>query len=173
MREEAFSGSSRTGEFEQYKDFEMVTSPEKHHRVRENVNPSQDPILAGTAPRVSKSRTFTRRPRKSLEVAEAMMPQAPPRKMNRKRGPKQVWMPVQVQVVGEGDTEVLGKRQRTASVFDRMEIPGEVQNGNQNNSVFNRLEDPLLANEIERAASVFNITETPSAVPKTQGRRSQ
>jgi hypothetical protein len=151
----------------------MVTSPEKHHRVRENVNPSQDPILAGTAPRVSKSRTFTRRPRKSLEVAEAMMPQAPPRKMNRKRGPKQVWMPVKVQVVGEGDTEGLGKRQRTASVFERIEIPNEVQDGNQNSSVFSRLEEPMGAENSVRVTSVFNRLENSLAVPETQGRRSQ
>jgi hypothetical protein len=93
--------------------------------------------------------------------------------MNRKRGPKQVWMPVKVQVVGEGDTEGLGKRQRTTSLFDRMDITGKEQNGKQNNSVFNRLEDPMLADATERTVSVFNRNENPSAVPETQGRRSQ
>jgi hypothetical protein len=63
-------------------------------------------------------------------------------------------MPVQVQVVGEGSSESAGKRQRTSSVFDRMEIAEDYPEGQRMNSVFNRIEDP-------------------SADPARQGRRAQ
>jgi hypothetical protein len=47
----------------------------------------------------------------------------PQGKNMRKRGPKQIWMPVNVQVIGEEDSGSAGKRQRTNSVFDRLEDP--------------------------------------------------
>jgi hypothetical protein len=78
-----------------------------------------------------------------------------------------------VQVIGDGDSEGLGKRQRTASVFERIEIPNEVQDGNQNSSVFSRLEEPMGAENSVRVTSVFNRLENSLAVPETQGRRSQ
>jgi hypothetical protein len=59
---------------------------------------------------------------------------------SRKRGQKLVWMPITVQVVGEGTSESQGKRQRTGSVFDRLEEQGVEQTG----SVFDRLDDPAV-----------------------------
>jgi hypothetical protein len=59
-------------------------------------------------------------------------------------------MPINVQVIGEGSSESQGKRQRTGSVFDRLEEQGVEQTG----SVFDRLEDP-------------------AADPAVQGRREQ
>jgi hypothetical protein len=73
----------------------------------------------------------------------------PPTTHGRKRGVKSVWLPVRVQVLGEGNDESGGKRPRTSSVFERLEEPGMAAN-----SVFNRLEDP-------------------SADPARQGRRDQ
>jgi hypothetical protein len=58
-------------------------------------------------------------------------------------------------------------------VFDRMEIPEEVQFGNQNNSVFSRLEEPMGEEATVRVDSVFNRLENSLAVPEAQGRRSQ
>jgi hypothetical protein len=49
----------------------------------------------------------------------------PPGNKNKKRGTKQMWLPVNVQVVGEEDSGSAGKRQRTSSVFDRLEDPTE------------------------------------------------
>jgi hypothetical protein len=51
---------------------------------------------------------------------------------------KQVWMPINVQVIGEGSSESQGKRQRTGSVFDRLEEPTVDPTG----SFFDRLEEP-------------------------------
>jgi hypothetical protein len=49
-------------------------------------------------------------------------------------------MPINVQVIGEGSSESQGKRQRTGSVFDRLEEQGVEQTG----SVFDRLDDPAV-----------------------------
>jgi hypothetical protein len=69
-----------------------------------------------------KTGTFTRRqrPDANLQIAERkLLPQG-----NRtNKHTKQIWVQVPVQVVGEGDSESGGKRQRTASVFDRLEDP--------------------------------------------------
>jgi hypothetical protein len=40
-----------------------------------------------------------------------------------KKRTKQVWLPVPVAVIEEGSSESAGKRQRTNSVFDRLEDP--------------------------------------------------
>jgi hypothetical protein len=63
-------------------------------------------------------------------------------------------MPVQVQVIEEGSSESTGKRQKTNSVFDRIEEVGDEQGRNRNASVFDRIEDPM-------------------ADPAAQGRRGQ
>jgi hypothetical protein len=57
-------------------------------------------------------------------------------------------------VVGEGSLEAVGKRQRTDSVFDRIEEQAGCQIGQRSGSVFDRIEEP-------------------SAVPALQGRREQ
>jgi alpha-ketoglutarate-dependent taurine dioxygenase len=94
--------------------------------------------------------------------------------MSRKRGPKQIWMPVQVQVIGEGSAENAGKRQRTNSVFDRIEDPADDHEGMQRPfSVFNRLEVSVSDKAGERSDSVFNRLVNPSADPEVQGRREQ
>jgi hypothetical protein len=68
-----------------------------------------------------RSGTFTRRPR-ALGAATNTS-SVPLGTGSKKRGPKQVWLPVEVRVVGEGTSEIAGKRQRTNSVFDRLEDP--------------------------------------------------
>jgi hypothetical protein len=49
----------------------------------------------------------------------------PPCAKSKKRGTRQIWVQVPVQVVGEGSAESAEKRQRTASVFDRLKIPSQ------------------------------------------------
>jgi hypothetical protein len=51
----------------------------------------------------------------------------------KKRNTKQVWQPVPVTVVGEGSSESAGKRQRTNSVFDRLEdaVVGPARQGHR------------------------------------------
>jgi hypothetical protein len=61
-------------------------------------------------------------------------------------------MPVPVQVVGEGSSELAGKRQSKNSVFDRMEEQGGRE---------------------EETASVFDRIEEPAEDPAMQGRRAQ
>jgi hypothetical protein len=90
-----------------------------------------------------------RRPRKSDAGTLQITGQLPPDSRSKKRGSKQVWRPIPVQVIGEEGLEAAGKRQRTNSVFDRLDGPST--------SVFDRIEDPM------------NI----SADPATQGRRDQ
>jgi hypothetical protein len=98
--------------------------------------------------------TFTRRPRNHNDLPGLDKLPVPQGTKNRKRGSKQVWMPVQVQVIEEGSSESAGKRQRTNSVFDRLEEMNDEQGRNRNESVFDRLEDPM-------------------ADPAAQGRRGQ
>jgi hypothetical protein len=63
-------------------------------------------------------------------------------------------MTVEVQVIAEGSSESAGKRQRTNSVFDRIEEVCDEQGRNRTPSVFDRIEDP-------------------EADPAAQGRRGQ
>jgi hypothetical protein len=72
---------------------------------------------------------------------------------SKKRGAKAVWLPVRVQVVGEEQADQGGKRQRTTSVFDKMEDP--------------------TGSHVDLRESVFNRIEEPSADPVMQGRRDQ
>jgi hypothetical protein len=65
-----------------------------------------------------------------------------------------VWVPVPIQVIGEGSNESAEKRQRTASVLDRIEEPSDGQRE-------------------RRAGSVFERIEEPAADPAMQGRRDQ
>ncbi|KAK1631980.1 hypothetical protein QYE76_006295 [Lolium multiflorum] len=103
-------------------------------------------------PRAHTRGTFTRRPRAQEAVTRQENVQAPMGARTKKRGQKQVWLPVNVQVIGEETSGSSGKRQRTNSVFDRIEEAG--QDGQRSSSVFDRIEEP-------------------SADPARQGRRSQ
>jgi hypothetical protein len=112
-----------------------VTSPEKRHRARA----SERDVAEDTVPpleRRTRAGTYVR-VRKPSENVQGNKPQAPQGTGSRKRG-QQVWMPVNVQVIGEGSSESQGKRQRTGSVFERLEEQGVEQTG----SVFDRLQDP-------------------------------
>ena len=82
-----------------------------------------------------------------MRDAPADRQQVPQGTLSKKRGQKQVWMPVNVQVIGEESSESQGKRQRTSSVFDRLEDPP--------------------------AESVFDRLEISAADPAVQGRREQ
>jgi hypothetical protein len=151
----SYSSSSRTGGHESFAEMRrestMGTCPENRHRAGDNEQ------RAGKAPmaqelKKDKRGTFLRKPRKVATSTGQPKPSVP--LGTKKRGPKQMWMPVSVQVIGEGTAESVGKRQRTTSVFDRMEEPTDGHAGQRTSSVFDRLEDP-------------------TADPATQGRRSQ
>jgi hypothetical protein len=148
----AYSSSSRTGVDEQRRGVDEATSPEKRHRARAYERQEATKTKDVDSQR-TKAGTYVRRPRKNVAAPEQDIMRAPLNDTNRKRGPKQVWLPVSVQVVGEGSSESAGKRQRT-TVFDRIEDPNAVPEGQRMNSVFNRLEEP-------------------SADPARQGRREQ
>jgi hypothetical protein len=116
VQDQEFSCSSRTGERDHRYDHTEVISPEKRHRARAHEQ------QGGKAPveqqRKTRVGTFTRRPRPN-QVQEERQDMFVPQGNNiRKRGPKQVWMPVNVQVIGEESSGSAGKRQRTNSVFD-------------------------------------------------------
>jgi hypothetical protein len=143
--------SSRTGGYDAKRDSREVTSPEKNKEkvVEEDRN-------QGLGPQKKKGikGTYTRRPRAQKEHQGSSMPQQQEGNKNRKRSTKQVWVQVPVQVIGEGSNESAGKRQRTASVFDR-------------------IEEPSVGQGERRAGSVFERIEEPAADPAMQGRRDQ
>ncbi|KAK1692965.1 hypothetical protein QYE76_009662 [Lolium multiflorum] len=147
-----YSSSSHTGGNEQRRDRAEVSSPVKHHRMQSGEQQADRAPLA-SAPKNQRG-TFTRRPRNQSDLPGLDKPIVPQGTKNRKRGTKQVWMPVAVQVIEEGSSESAGKRQRTNSVFDRLEEVGEEQGRNRTASVFDRIEDPV-------------------ADPAAQGRRGQ
>jgi hypothetical protein len=133
------SESSRTGGYDARRDSREVTSPGKNKEKAvvderdQGLGPQKKKGLKGT---------YTRKPRTQQTQQGSSLPQQQEVHKNRKRSTKQVWLPVPVQVVGEGSNESAGKRQRTASVFDRIEDPAEVQGERRGGSVFERLEEP-------------------------------
>jgi hypothetical protein len=135
----AYYGSSRTGGGEGRRNDAEVYSPEKRHRAPEE-GQVRDRVPEVPPKGKAKVGTFTRRPRKASTAPAADLPSAPLGAGNKKRGTKQVWMPISVQVVGEGSDESAGKRQRT-TVFDRIADPTTNQEG-QSSSVFDRLQYP-------------------------------
>jgi hypothetical protein len=148
------SSSSRTGAYEPRGEVRgeayAAASSDDRHWEREKER------MGDTAQIVKESHkgnhgTFQRRARAQASVASQPNPTVP--LGTRKRGPKQVWLPVPVQVVEEGSSESAGKRQRTASVFERMEDPTGGRDGQR--------------------GSVFDIMEDPTADPARQGRRGQ
>jgi hypothetical protein len=138
-RDFTYSDSSRTGGGEGRRDT-VVQSPEKRHRAAGEAN-GKDKALQSSANGRAKAGTFTRRPRKVSNTPAVDPPNAPLGVGSKKRGTKQVWLPVNVQVVGEGSDESAGKRQRT-NVFDRIADPKTNQQGQASSSVFDRLQDP-------------------------------
>jgi hypothetical protein len=121
------SSYSRTGGDERGVFRGEVNSPIKSHRAgapdyRDDSEIRRQPAVGEPLVRKNhlRSGTFTRRARRP--DAAATDAQVPLGTMSRKRGTKQVWLPVEVRVVGEPSDQG-GKRQRTASVFDRLEEP--------------------------------------------------
>jgi hypothetical protein len=76
--------------------------------------------------RLGQKSMFRRKHRSASDVVMKDSSLLPPGNKNKKRGTKQVWLPVNVQVVGEEDSGSAGKRQRTSSVFDRLEDPADL-----------------------------------------------
>jgi hypothetical protein len=93
----------------------------------------------GYKPRKHQRGTFVRKARKQPEGG---IPASLEKLGTRKRGTKQVWVPVPVQVIGEGSSESAGKRMRTTSVFDRIEEQQAGDSSKRTNSVFDRIEEP-------------------------------
>jgi hypothetical protein len=116
----SYSCSSRTGGDERWREGDDMSI--QHDRVRERTQDYGKKQM-DKEKSVTKTGTYVRRQRK----AEASKPNesmhVPQGTSSKKRGTKQVWLPLQVQVVGEETAETPGKRQRTLSVFDRLEDP--------------------------------------------------
>jgi hypothetical protein len=144
------SSSSRTGEYEPRQRREEVSSPVKRNSLKTSERPiSGDLDSSRQLANKRYTGTYVRRPRKSNAGTVQITGQLPADSCSKKRGSKQVWRPIPVQVIGEEGSEAAGKRQRTNSVFDRLDGPSA--------SVFDGIEDPM------------NI----SADTATQGRRDQ
>jgi hypothetical protein len=120
-RDFEFSSSSRTSRYDARRELGDVTSPAKGSRAL-NYDQQKDKAQVDNVQKKKKG-TYIRRQRKSDGEGGSAAANAPLGAKNRKRGTKQVWLPVNVQVVGEGSSESAGKRQRTVSVFDRLEDP--------------------------------------------------
>jgi hypothetical protein len=120
-QDQEYTSSSRTGGREQRYEYEEVVSPVKRHGVRAyDQQGGKAPAEHAGRSRVG---TFTRRPRHLEAQEETQDKFVPQGTKNRKRGPKQVWLPVNVQVISQEDSRSAGKRQRMNSVFDRLEDP--------------------------------------------------
>jgi hypothetical protein len=120
-RDFEFSSSSRTGGYDARRELGDVTSPAKGTRVLNHV-PQKDKAHVDVVQKKKKG-TYVRRERKTDGEGGGVAANAPLGAKNQKRGTNQVWLPVNVQVVGEGSSESAGKRQHTVSVFDRLEDP--------------------------------------------------
>jgi hypothetical protein len=115
------SSSSRTGGVE-HRCEEEFTSPGKDLGSRASeVDGGKAPMEI--LPRKTRQGTFVRKPRAQVGDRSGEHFLVPLGARTKKRGSKQVWLPVPVRVVGEGDSESAGKRQRTVLVFDRLEDP--------------------------------------------------
>jgi hypothetical protein len=163
--EQSQSNFSRTGGREQRREEAAVTSPrkmsisgshdqragkalaEQDHRVGSRNDRTADAQLA-MGEKQSRKGTYIRKPRQPCDLRTVEPSHLPP-SQGRKRGTKQVWVQVPVRVVGDESSESAEKRQRTSSVFDRIE------DGNGG------------------ATSVFDRLEDPAADPAWQGRRDQ
>jgi hypothetical protein len=118
-RDFSCSGSSRTGGGERDQRDREVSSPEKGFRRVDRDFQREAGQGAREVPR-RRSGTYVRRQRQTgPEKGEAREPLG----YKSKKRTKQVWLPVPVAVIGEGSSESAGKRQRTNSVFDRLEDP--------------------------------------------------
>jgi hypothetical protein len=121
-RDYTYSSSSHTGGNEFRHDGGDVTSHDNRFRLRDT-DPSQDDLVNMSLHKKNSGRggTYVRKSRNNVGGGE--ITQVPLGTMNKKRGSRQVWLPVPVRVIGEDAAESAGKRQKMASVFDRLEDP--------------------------------------------------
>jgi hypothetical protein len=117
----ASSSTSCTGGMEPRRGAGEVSSPDRRRRDQ-NADQLRDSDQRGAGSRTNRGGTFVWRPRQTRDQVHENV-QVPLGTKNKKRTTKQVWLPVRVQVVEEGSSESAGKRQRTASIFDRLEDP--------------------------------------------------
>jgi hypothetical protein len=123
-RDFSYSSSSRTGGDEARVVDGDTSSSAKRHQERDT-GPSMVDRDARSPQKKNNGRggTYVRRPR---ATGGSVNLQVPPGIQSRKRGTRQVWLPVPVRVLEEEITESTGKRQKTNSVFDRLEDPNNV-----------------------------------------------
>jgi hypothetical protein len=119
----SYSGSSHTGELEHRKGNVEVSSPMQDKGKNAMIG-CRALVERRDGSGGSKGRgTFVRRARQQGTPSVYDRLEPPLGALSKKRGMRQVWLPVGVSVVGEGRNTVEGKRQRTSSVFDRIEEP--------------------------------------------------
>ncbi|KAK1682768.1 hypothetical protein QYE76_043616 [Lolium multiflorum] len=180
MRDETYSGSSRTGGYEASSDKVASASLDNQeaNMADRDLRGKEGGVGEGR-PRVG---TFTRRTRSAQAAlapaasrAQEIAPNHAPQGVGgRKRGSKQIWVPIPVQVVGDDGLSNDGKRQRKNSVFDRMEVENTRDvTVEPVGSVFNRLEAPARGGGEGQSSSVFQRLDTQSADPAARGRRNQ
>jgi hypothetical protein len=111
--------SSRTGGGERDQCDREVSSPDKGFRRMDRDYQRDAGQCDREVPR-RRAVTYVRRQRQpGPESGGAREPLG----YKSKKRMKQVWLPVPVPIIGEGSSESAGKRQRTNSVFDRLEDP--------------------------------------------------
>jgi hypothetical protein len=123
-RDYSYSSSSHTGGNEFRHDGGDVSSYDNRMKLRDS-DPGMDDLMCRSPQKKNSGRggTYVRKSRATVGGGE--INQVPLGTMNKKRGSKQVWLPVPVRVIGEDAAESAGKRQKTASVFDRLEDPNQ------------------------------------------------
>jgi hypothetical protein len=173
MRDETYSGSSRTGGHEQYYANRDEVSQDRRFSEHPSEQCRETGPLGAEAGSVRQG-TFSRRTRNNPGSTLPVQSRVPMGTESRKRGAKQVWVLIPVQVVGDDEMRKGGKRQRKNSVFDRMEESTGDHGGLGNSeSVFNRLEEPTGGRGERQQSSVFQRMEIPEADPAAQGRLEQ
>jgi hypothetical protein len=120
-REQIRSSASRTGGYTDGGENEEVSNPENHNRLQAK---DQHDVGQSSTGQRNKRGTYVKRQRAVPSPQKQGQNLGPLGPNNRKRT-KQVWLPVQVTPV-EGSSESAGKKQRTSSVFDRLEDPNAI-----------------------------------------------
>jgi hypothetical protein len=119
---QADSGSSHTGGNDHRRREKEVTCPTKHHWVPQD-GKGKDPAEVAAPHRRARPGTYVRKERKNSNPRKGQQHEQRSSPSSKKRT-MQVWLPVGVSTIGEaGDTSNNGKKQKVASVFDRISDP--------------------------------------------------
>jgi hypothetical protein len=122
IRDQHVPASSHTGKGGGRNDSQVVSSPDKRVKGKGPMIAEKDAgKVQSKAQKSGRKHTYMRKPRRA-PASKPDSSQLPPGARNRKQGTTQVWLPVRVRPIEESSKST-GKKQRTGSVFDRIEEP--------------------------------------------------